>query len=286
MTRKPNRRKKSTQTPGHSLAATPRWHNWWSSQSLVRQHIASLLLLLVIAIGFLSPIHFSDKQILAGDTLSWRAMAQSMMEYEQETAETALWAGRAFAGMPGYMISPELSVPQIDTVMRALRKQAWPASQLMLLFAGMYLLAFYVTRDTLASVLGAVAYGLTSYMPVILVAGHNSKFIALAWAPWMLLAFIHAMRKATVVSALLFAIALAVNLRAGYVQITYYVTFAPGVWWLVEAVQSARSSTLSAFLKSSAMLALGSVLGLMMVAEPYLAPAELAPSTIRGSASV
>lgn len=257
----------------------------WQKQTPLKQHGFGFLALLLVSVTFFAPIHFSGKQLIAGDTVSWRGMAQSMIEYEEQTGEVALWAGRTFAGMPGYMISPELTVPQVDSVMRQLRLLFWPTSHMMLLFMGMYFLAWFLTRDTLASIMGAVAYGFTTYIPVILVAGHNSKFIALAWAPWMLLAFAYAMKQRNVLSALLFAVALAVNLRAGHVQITYYVTVAAGIWWLFEGVKSIRTAEVGQFLKSTGMLALGSVLGLMMVAEPYLAHAELAPFTTRGSAS-
>ena len=251
----------------------------------MKQHVIAALFLLVVSVAFYAPIHFSGKQIIAVDTVNWRGMAESMIEYEAETGDVALWAGRTFAGMPGYMISPELTVPQVDVIMKELRLLFWPTSHLMLLFLGMYWLAWYVTRNSMASILGALAFGLTTYLPVILVAGHNSKFIALAWAPWMFLAFIHAMKKHSLVSALLFAVALAANLRAGHVQITYYVTFAAGIWWLVEAVHAARSKQWSDFFKSTGALVLGSVLGLLMVAEPYLAHAELAPFTTRGTAT-
>lgn len=263
----------------------PQWHGMWDRLSTTKQHVVSLSILLILTVSFFAPIHFSEKQLVASDTVQWRSMAQSMLEYEEETGGAALWAGRVFGGMPGYMISPELSVPQIDTLVRELRKMAWPSSHLMLLFAGMYLLAWYVTRESLASLMASVAYGFTTYLPVILVAGHNSKFVALAWAPWMMLAFIHSMRSKTLVSGLLFAVALAANLRAGHVQITYYVTIAAGIWWLVEGVQSVRMKELSSFIRATGVLVLGSVLGLMMVAQPYLAHAEVMPFTTRGSSA-
>lgn len=211
-------------------------------------------------------------------------MAESMIEVEAETGAVSLWAGRVFAGMPGYMISPELTVPQVDVLMRELRLLIWPTSHMWLLLIGTYLLAFRLTRESFSACLASVVYGFTTYIPVILAAGHNSKYIAMAWAPWMLLAFLYAMQKRSVISALLFAIALASNLRAGHVQITYYVTIAAGIWWLVEGFHAARSKELAPFLRGTGMLALGSVLGLMMVAQPYLSHAELAPFTIRGSA--
>lgn len=250
-----------------------------------RRHLACLVFLFVVAILFLAPVHFSGKSLIAGDTVNWRGMAQSMIEYEEETGDAALWAGRAFSGMPGYMISPELSVPQVDDILRWLRSWLWPTSHLFLLLAGAYWLGWYLTRKSVPGLLTAVAYGFTTYIPVILMAGHNSKFIALAWLPYMLLAFVHVLRRPGLLAALLFAVSVAVNLRAGHVQITYYGVIGALVWWLFDMAGTVRTVGWRTALMTTLWLGLGSLLGLAMVAEPYLAHAEFAAHTIRGAAS-
>ncbi|MEQ9103153.1 MAG: hypothetical protein RIE53_00500 [Rhodothermales bacterium] len=262
-------------TPSHPSLLEKPW----------RRHGASLVFLFVVALLFFAPIHFSGKSLIAGDTVNWRGMAQSMIEYEQETGDAALWAGRAFSGMPGYMISPELSVPQVDDLLRWLRSWLWPTSHMFLLLAGAYWLGWYLTRTSVAGLLTSVAYGFTTYIPVILMAGHNSKFIALAWLPWMLLAFVHVMRRPGLLAALLFAVSVAVNLRAGHVQITYYGVIGALVWWAFGMAGTLRTDGLRKALAVTGWLALGSLLGLAMVAEPYLAHAEFAAHTIRGTAS-
>ncbi|MGB0649718.1 MAG: YfhO family protein [Rhodothermales bacterium] len=278
------RSKKQRNRPAHQ-AATPEWFGLWDAGSEVRKHAIMIGMLMLLALVFFAPVHFSDGQLIATDTVQWRAMAESMIQMEEETGGVALWAGRVFAGMPGYMISPELSVPQVDLLMRELRLLIWPTSHMWLLLIGTYLLAFRLTGESLSAAVAALSYGFTTYIPVILAAGHNSKYIALAWAPWMLLAFLYAMQRRSVVSALLFAVALAVNLRAGHVQITYYVTFAAGIWWLVEGVHAFRGGDRAGFLRGTGMLLLGSVLGLMMVAQPYMSHAEITPYTTRGSST-
>lgn len=281
----PSRRSSSRPTRKERPDSVPAWHDAFGSLSDMKRHAICVGLLMVLAVAFFAPIHFSGKQLIATDTVQWRAMAESMFEVEAETGEAALWAGRVFAGMPGYMISPELTVPQVDLLMRELRLLIWPTSHMWLLLIGMYLLAFRLTRESLSATVAAVAFGFTTYLPVILAAGHNSKYISLAWAPWMLLAFVHALDRRMISSGLLFAVALAANLRAGHVQITYYVTMAAGIWWLVEAVHAFRGGDRAGFFKGTGMLALGSLLGLMMVAQPYLSHAELTPHTTRGAAA-
>lgn len=239
----------------------------------------------MVAVYFCWPTLFSGRSLVGGDTVQWRAAAQSMFEYREETGEEPLWAANMFAGMPGYNVSPPALVPQVDEIPRAIRRISWPFSHVIFMLMGAYILVWYLTRDTLSSLFAACVYGMTTYLPVILVAGHNTKFVALAFAPWLLLAFIYGMRKPSLMAGLLFAAALAANLRAGHVQITYYVTFIAVVWWIVLAIQGWRQKRLFAFLKSTGLLAMGSVLALLMVAEHYWPMIEYKEYSIRGMSS-
>ena len=275
------RTKKKKQTTQIKENASP---NIWDRQSLVVRHSICLVILLAISFSFFAPLHFQGKSLFAFDTVSFKAMANEMIKYEEETGQQALWSPNAFSGMPGYMIYSPLEVMQADDIPRALRQVIWPSSHLILLFFGMYFLAYYLVRDHWGSMLSAIAYGLTTYIPVILVAGHNSKFVTMAFSPWLILAFIYALRSPGLKGSLLFAISLAVNLRAGHIQITYYVAFLLGIWWLVEVYSAYRKGTLKTMISSTLWLILGSVLGLLMVAQPFLANFEYKEYSIRGAA--
>ncbi len=259
--------------------------SWWDGLPDRTRHGISLLVLLVVAVAFYSPMLFTGKTVVASDAVQWRSMAASMIDHHEATGEEPLWSTNPFGGMPGYMITRFGEVPQIDTVATYLRKVIWPLSHFLFLLAGVYVLVVFLGGHALAGVLAAVGFGLTSYIPIILASGHNSKYIALCFAPWLLLAFIYALRRGTLLSALLFAAAMALNLRAGHPQITYYVLFTMGVWWIGEGVSAFRTKALPRYGKATALLALGTVLAALMVAYPYLEQAEYADYTIRGATS-
>ncbi len=267
--------------------ATSRWDRF----SPRVQHVLCIVFLLAVTLGFFASVTFGGKTLIGGDTVGWRGMAGAMLDYEQETGRQALWAPNAFAGMPGYLIHYPLEVPQIDTALNLLRRAGWwPGSYFFVLLLGIYFFVFYLIRDTLSATLAAVAFGLTTYIPLILTAGHNTKFVALAFAPWLLLSYAFVMRRPpgskwmrTALGGLLFAMALAANLRAGHVQITYYLAFTLGVLWLVEGVQALREGEGRAFSASTLALVGGGVLALVMVAQPYLLMAEYKAFTIRSA---
>ena len=257
----------------------------WEALSRRRQHLICGGFLLLVAVAFYAPLLFSGKTLVGGDAVQWRSMAQSMMAYHDSTGAEPLWSTNAFGGMPGYMITRFAEIPQLDTVLTLLRPFVWPLSHFLVLLAGVYGLVVFLGGRPLAGVLAAVAFGLTAYLPILLGAGHNSKYIALCYAPLLLWAFAYALRRPRLLAGLLFAAALAANLRAGHPQITYYVLFTLGVWWAGEGIAALRARALPAFGRATAWLALGTLLAALMVAHPYLLQAEYKNYTIRGATS-
>ena len=220
----------------------------WARYSPTTRHGFCLGLLLVVTLLFFSPVLFGGQAIQGTDAVSYRANAEAMVEYEERTGQEALWAPNVFGGMPAFMIGYDVAVPQLDTVVNTLRPVAFPASHFFVLLVGMYLLVFYLTRNHFSGLLSALAY-----------------------APYVLLAFVYTLRNPSLLGGLLFAGALALDLRAKHPQITYYVLMLALVWWIVEAVQAWKRDEVAPFAKSTGWLALGTGLALLMVAQPYLA---------------
>jgi len=271
--------------------ASARDKSAWDRLAPHWQHAITLGVLLLVALWFTAPTTFGGRTLMGGDVVQWRGAAQAMIDYEEATGTDALWSPNVFAGMPGFLIYYPLKAVGIDTIPRMVREAGlWPLSHLLVMLGGAYALAYFLSRSKLGALLGALAYGLTTYVPLILVSGHNTKFVALAWAPWLLLAFAAALyrpdeapRLRSALLALLFAIAIAVNLRAGHVQITYYAAFLAGVWWLVEGIAAVRLKNAGRFAVSTAILAVGAALGVAMAAQPYLATWVYKAYTIRGA---
>ncbi|HEX9659441.1 MAG TPA: YfhO family protein, partial [Rhodothermales bacterium] len=128
----------------------------------------------------------------------------------------------------------------------------------------------------------AIAAGFTTYIPIILAVGHTSKFMAISWLPWLMTVFVYTLRNPRLIGAAAFAILLAVELRAGHPQITYYAAWLLGLWWIVEGVAAFRRGDAGKFAASSGILALGTILAVLMVAQPYMAQLEYKQFSTRG----
>lgn len=282
MSGRSSRRVRISQT--HESSFGDRFPRW-------AQHVIALVFLCAVGIGFFWSVTMGGQSLIGGDTVQWRGMAEAMQAYEEYSGDRAFWAPNGFSGMPGYFIHYPKEVWQMDRIPAAVRNMGWwPAAHFLVLLAGMYALVLFLTKSPLSSVLSAAAFGLTTYIPLILTAGHNTKFVSLAFVPWLVLAFLFTLRRPlhsgwlrVSVGGFAFAIALAMNLRADHVQITYYVVIALAVVWLVEAVASIRERRVKMLLLSTGALIVGGLIGVAMVAQPYMAMAEYRAFTIRGA---
>lgn len=259
---------------------------FWARLTPTARHGTCLALLLVVAVSFYAPMIFEGKAIHSSDKVGWQAKVNVLIEHREKTGEHALWNPNVYSGMPAFMMNYKQNVDQLDEIADKARSFAWPVSHLFFLLLGMYALVFYLTRNSLSGLLSAIAFGFTTYIPVILSAGHNTKFIALAYAPFVVLAFIYALRNPSLLSGLLFSVALACELRAKHPQITYSVLMMLLVWWIVEGVWAWRDGDVAPFAKSTGWLALGTGGALLMVAQPYWAIYEYKQFSVRGGSAV
>jgi hypothetical protein len=256
---------------------------FWTRLSPTTRHAACLGILLVVALAFYAPAVFQGKNIQGTDTITFQANAQVIAEHHEETGEWARWAPNVFSGTP--YVNEKISVVQADDLVNLIRGSLWPVSILFVLMAGVYLLVFYLTRNHLSGLLSGLAFGFTTYIPIIIGVGHGTKFVALAYAPYVLLAFVYTLRNPTLLGGLLFAGALALQLRANHPQIVYYTGMLLALWWLVEVIGAVRENRGMELAVSTGWLALGTVLGLAMAAEPYLARYQYKQYSVRGAAA-
>lgn len=289
MAKKQKPHKAQSEPVTHHVRAPKRTSNdapsFWDALPNLTKHCIMALLILAVGTIFFSDILFGGKSLLGHDSVQSAGMAKTIVEDSKTKGEQALWATNMFGGMPAYQISYPLAVWGIDSFFLSL--SVWvglPLIPFLIMAFGAYLLAYYVTKNHLAGLLSAVALSLTTYMPIILMAGHNSKYVALAYAPWVILAFIHTLRNPSILSGLLFALALAIELRANHVQITYYLAFLLFFWWIAEMIGMVRTGETKKAGFATGYLAIGAVLAVFMVAQPYFPVNQYKAQSIRGMA--
>jgi hypothetical protein len=89
---------------GRAAGAPIPQRSGWDKLTPRAQHLICLGLLLAVTLGFFASVVFGGKTLIGGDTVEWRGMAESALEYKERTGNEALWVPNAFGGMPSFMV--------------------------------------------------------------------------------------------------------------------------------------------------------------------------------------
>ncbi|MGC9355830.1 MAG: hypothetical protein ACP5D9_18430, partial [Mariniphaga sp.] len=132
------------------------------------------------------------------------------------------------------------------------------------------------------SIIGAVAFGFSSYFLIIIGTGHTSKAIAIGYLPVVLAGVLLTFRGKPLAGTLLFSAAFSLELLAGHLQITYYGFLMIAILGLVELIFAIREKMLPAFFKAFLFLLAGAVLAVGMNFSRLYTSWEYSKHTIRG----
>ena len=184
-------------------------------------HLAAIIGFVLVSIIYFHPVLKGDK-IYQSDIAQYTGMAKEQNDFRNETDTEPYWTNSAFGGMPTYQLGanyPHNYIKKLDSVLRFLPR---PADYLFLYFLGFYILLMVLKIDPLKAFFGAVAFGFSTYLIIILGVGHNAKAHAIAYMPMVLAGVLLVFQKRYLVGGILTMIAAALEIQANHFQMTYY----------------------------------------------------------------
>ena len=200
-------------------------------------HIFVLIGFVVISLAYFNPV-LKGKKIFQSDIMHYIGMSKQQTDFRAETGEETYWTNSAFGGMPTYQLGakyPHNYIKQLDLALRFLPR---PADYLFLYLLGFYVLLLVMNVDFKLAVLGALAFGFSTYLIIILGVGHNAKAHAIAYMPLVLSGILLVFRKKYILGFLFTTIAMGLELVANHFQMTYYLMLLViilGVVYLIDA---------------------------------------------------
>ncbi|WP_348798586.1 YfhO family protein [Flavobacterium adhaerens] len=184
-------------------------------------HLLAILGFVIVSSLYFFPV-LQGKQIYQSDIAQFTGMAKEQNDFRAIHNEEPYWTNSAFGGMPTYQLGakyPHDYVGAIDDVLRFLPR---PADYLFLYFLSFYVLMLVLKTDPLKAFFGAVAFGFSTYLIIILGVGHNAKAHAIAYMPLVVAGFILVFQQKYIWGGLLAMFAIALEVNANHFQMTYY----------------------------------------------------------------
>ncbi|MBU2525310.1 MAG: YfhO family protein [Bacteroidetes bacterium] len=248
-------------------------------------HLIVLAFFTVAAMVYFYPV-MQGKEIYQSDIVQYRGMAKLQNDFRAESGEESYWTDAAFGGMPTYQLGAKYPHNYIKKLDLALRFLPRPADYLFLYFAGLYALLLVMKIDYKIAVLGALAFGFSTYLIIILGVGHNAKAHAIGYMPLFLAGVLWLLRKPGLPSFLLTTIAMGLELNANHFQMTYYLGILTAIILLFYALQALKDKRLPTFLKTVGLLVIAVVLALGLNATNLMATGEYTAFSTRGTSTL
>ena len=247
-------------------------------------HLAAFLLFTIISFFYFSPV-IKGKQLVAHDTESWMYMAKETVDYNQSNDDVTLWTNSMFGGMPSYQISMTQPYNFIKYVEQLIHLYPNSVYNLMLYLIGFYILLLSFRVNPWLAIVGAIAFSFASYNFIIMVAGHNSKAITIAYMAPFIGGVFMAFRRNKLIGSILTALFLSLAIRANHVQILYYTLIILLFYGVVELIYSIKEKQIKSFLQSTGMVIAAAIVAIGMNATSLITTYEYSQYTMRGKSN-
>lgn len=248
-------------------------------------HFVVLLLFAGVAVTYFSPV-LEGKVIYQSDIVQYIGMANQQKEHAKIHSEETYWTNAAFGGMPTYQLGALYAHNYIKKLDQTLRFLPRPADYLFLYFIGIYILLIVLKVNYRLAFLGAMAFGFSTYLIIILGVGHNAKAHAVAYMPIVLSGILLGMQRKYILSFIVTGLGMGLHLVANHFQMTYYLLLLVICLGVVYLLQAIKDNTLVPFFKAIGVSAVAVILALGMNATNILATQEYAKESTRGKSEL
>ena len=248
-------------------------------------HLLVLIAFIIVSLAYFSPV-LQGKEIQQSDIMHYIGMAQQQKEFKAETGNETYWTNSAFGGMPTYQLGaryPHNYIKKLDLTLRFLPR---PADYLFLYFIGFYILLLSLKVDFRLAALGALAFGFSTYLIIILGVGHNSKAHAIAYMPLVLSGIVLTFRKKYILGFLLTTVALGLEIVTNHPQMTYYLLFLVIILGIAYLVDAYKKQMLPHFFKSVGMMTVAAIIAVGLNATNLMATSEYVKESTRGQSDL
>ena len=253
--------------------------------SRIAKHVIVIAAFIAISLAYFYPV-LQGKKIFQSDIMHFIGMSKQQKDFKAENNQETYWTNSAFGGMPTYQSGARYEnhfIKDLDSMLRFLPR---PADYLFLYFISFYILMLVLKVDFKLAALGAIAFGFSTYLIIILGVGHNSKAHAIAYMPLVLSGIILTFNKKYVYGFLLTTVAMALEISTNHVQMTYYLLLLVLVLGIVYLIKAVKESQLTHFFKTVGMLSVAVLIGLLLNAAPLLATQEYVKESTRGKTEI
>lgn len=218
----------------------------WFKRPQVWGFFVSVAIMAIISIAFFAPDNFEGNSLRQHDMQQGLANGHEVEAYHEATGEKPLWTNSLFGGMPTFQIAPSYPSNSLFSWLDSVYGLGLPAPSnlLFMMMAGFFILMYTMKVRWPLALLGAVAWGFSSYYIIIIGAGHIWKFLALTYIPPTIGGLVLAYRRNYLGGGAMMALFAMLQLNANHPQMSYYFSFVMAAMAIAHLITAIRGKHL------------------------------------------
>jgi len=250
-------------------------------------HLIAIGVFFSITAAYFSPVIFGGKELAQSDIMQYKGVSKETVDFRSMYHEEPYWTNAVFAGMPAYQISAYYFSHKLEYIQKILTLYLpHPIRYIFLCFIGFYFLLQVLKIDPWLSVVGALAFGLSSYFFICIDVGHNSKVAAISYMAPVVAGVLLIYRSKILTGLAVTAFFLTLEVHCNHPQITYYLGFIICFYILSELFNAWKEKKIPDFLKRSAAFGVAALLALGVNITSLWSTADFSKYTIRGASEL
>jgi len=246
-------------------------------------HLTAIALFLIVAIVYCKPA-LDGKVVHQSDVIGYKGMAQQSVEFKEKYGHYPLWTESTFAGMPTYNIALSskwaLEVRYIGNILTlGLPK---PISFFFLACITFYFLGLVLGLNPWLATLSAIGYAWSTYDPIIVTVGHETKMLAIGYAPGVIASLLLLYRGKYLWGGVLLALFFSFQVSTQHLQMVYYTMISAGILTLCYLIYYRKQGQLKTIFTGIGIAIVASIVGFATLAVGLLPVQEFVKETMRG----
>lgn len=184
-------------------------------------HVIAFVIFLAAAAYFGRPA-LEGNVLSQHDVLGWKGMAQNSFDYKEKNGTFPLWNTNLFGGMPNYQVAMDGKsvLPDLNKLFTlGLPK---PISFFFLACICFYILGIVLRINPYINIVSSLAFAFSTYNPIIIGAGHETKMWAISYMPPLLAGIILIFQKQYLKGLCISSVAAMMEVGVNHPQITFY----------------------------------------------------------------
>ncbi len=247
----------------------------------VLPHIIAIGIFLIVAVLYGKPA-LQGEVLQQTDIIHWKGMAQSAFDHKAKTGHYPLWNTNLFGGMPNYQVFLDGKSFLFDFNKVLALGLPKPISYFFLACLCFYILCMVLETNYLIAILGSLAYAYSTYNPVIISVGHESKMMAIAYMPALLAGLILLYERKYIAGLCITAFFATMEIGANHPQINYYFIIIAGFMTVAYIIKWVKAKDWKHMGVALGLALICGLIGAGNAAITLLTTAEYAKYTMRG----